>query len=206
MSSTAVPLVGEPLALDLMNTRARLPDGRELDLLASAETFQAWLDAQRGRLGTTSGDIDLHAVRELREHIARAVDDARHGTRPPARALEALTAAQRKAPAYTRLAWDGAAVTGWRARDGNPTRRVLAELAEAAMDLLTDPSVRRIRQCEGPHCRLLFLPAHPRRRWCSPASCGNRVRVARYYQRHRDDAPAPGPAAGPSRSNRRRRP
>ncbi|GAA2507323.1 hypothetical protein GCM10023100_41830 [Actinocorallia cavernae] len=28
------------------------------------------------------------------------------------------------------------------------------------------------------------LPAHPRRRWCSPARCGNRARVARYYQRH----------------------
>jgi hypothetical protein len=105
----------------------------------------------------------------------------------------------------TRLTRDGAAVTGSRARDGNPTRRVLAQLAEAATNLLTDPSVRRIRQCEGPHCRLLFLPAHPRRRWCSPASCGNRVHVARYYRRHRDD-PAPGRAAGPSRPNRRRRP
>ena len=34
------------------------------------------------------------------------------------------------------------------------------------------------------------LPAHPRRRWCSPARCGNRARVARYYQRH-------GAARGP---------
>jgi predicted RNA-binding Zn ribbon-like protein len=32
---------------------------------------------------------------------------------------------------------------------------------------------------------MLFLPAHPRRRWCSPQLCGNRVRVARYYRRHR---------------------
>ncbi|MFD0515426.1 CGNR zinc finger domain-containing protein [Streptomyces aureus] len=32
---------------------------------------------------------------------------------------------------------------------------------------------------------LLFLPAHPRRRWCSAARCGNRARVARYYQRHK---------------------
>ncbi|WP_433464559.1 CGNR zinc finger domain-containing protein [Spirillospora sp. CA-128828] len=30
-----------------------------------------------------------------------------------------------------------------------------------------------------------FLPGHPRRRWCSAARCGNRVRVARHYQRHR---------------------
>jgi predicted RNA-binding Zn ribbon-like protein len=32
---------------------------------------------------------------------------------------------------------------------------------------------------------MVFLPAHPRRRWCSPTRCGNRARVARYYQRHR---------------------
>ncbi|MEV3921501.1 CGNR zinc finger domain-containing protein [Actinomadura coerulea] len=32
---------------------------------------------------------------------------------------------------------------------------------------------------------MLFLPAHPRRRWCSAARCGNRVRVARHYRRHR---------------------
>ncbi|NGO80928.1 hypothetical protein G6045_35505, partial [Streptomyces sp. YC504] len=24
-------------------------------------------------------------------------------------------------------------------------------------------------------------------RWCSPARCGNRTRVARYYQRHKPD-------------------
>ena len=35
----------------------------------------------------------------------------------------------------------------------------------------------------------VFLPANPRRRWCSPAICGNRARVARYYQRHKDVTP-----------------
>jgi predicted RNA-binding Zn ribbon-like protein len=77
-------------------------------------------------------------------------------------------------------------VTARLARDGSPTSRLLAELAEAATELLADPAVRTVRQCEAPACHLLFLPAHPRRRWCSPASCGNRVRVARYYRRHKD--------------------
>ena len=57
--------------------------------------------------------------------------------------------------------------------------------AEAAAGLLADPSVTKIRQCEADDCVLLFLPAHPRRRWCSAARCGNRVRVARHYQRHK---------------------
>ena len=70
--------------------------------------------------------------------------------------------------------------------DADPTTSLRAELADAAADLLSDPSVRNVRQCEGPVCRLLFLPAHPRRRWCSPGLCGNRVRVARYHERHKD--------------------
>jgi predicted RNA-binding Zn ribbon-like protein len=32
---------------------------------------------------------------------------------------------------------------------------------------------------------MLFLPVNARRRWCSPAVCGNRVRVARYYEAHK---------------------
>ncbi|WP_252375002.1 MULTISPECIES: CGNR zinc finger domain-containing protein [unclassified Nonomuraea] len=79
----------------------------------------------------------------------------------------------------------GAVLRRGTARDGTPLDRLLAELAEAAVALLTDPDVGKVRGCEGPGCRLLFLPAHPRRRWCSPDLCGNRVRVARYYQRHK---------------------
>ncbi|MEU9839973.1 CGNR zinc finger domain-containing protein [Actinomadura sp. NPDC048032] len=45
--------------------------------------------------------------------------------------------------------------------------------------------------CEADDCVLLFLPAHPRRRWCSAARCGNRVRVARHYRRHRPAEPGP---------------
>ncbi|WP_371871358.1 CGNR zinc finger domain-containing protein [Phytohabitans rumicis] len=42
----------------------------------------------------------------------------------------------------------------------------------------------KVRQCEADDCVMLFLPAHPRRRWCSGACCGNRTRVAWHYQRH----------------------
>ncbi|WP_442935215.1 CGNR zinc finger domain-containing protein [Micromonospora sp. CPCC 206061] len=60
-----------------------------------------------------------------------------------------------------------------------------AWLAEAAAELLADPGVTTIRECEADACVMLFLPAHPRWRWCSAARCGNRARVARYYQRHK---------------------
>uniref|UniRef100_UPI000B043057 CGNR zinc finger domain-containing protein n=1 Tax=Actinomadura kijaniata TaxID=46161 RepID=UPI000B043057 len=79
----------------------------------------------------------------------------------------------------------GSAVVAERRRTGPDGARLAAALAEAAADLLGDPAVTRVRRCEADDCVLLFLPAHPRRRWCSASRCGNRVRVARHYQRHR---------------------
>ncbi|MEV3986498.1 CGNR zinc finger domain-containing protein [Nonomuraea sp. NPDC049758] len=176
-------LIGEPLALDLVNTRAQ-----DFDVLDTPEVFGNWLDRQAGRLTSVRGPYtadDLGVVRELRAHVAAAVNAVRGGERPPGEAVGAINEAMRAAPAYGRLdVTDGGLTKGAR-RDGDRLARLLAQLAEAAADLLTDPAASRIRACEGPRCRMVFLPAHPRRRWCSPELCGNRVRVARHYQRHK---------------------
>ncbi|GAB0105752.1 hypothetical protein JMUB6875_47330 [Nocardia sp. JMUB6875] len=96
-----------------------------------------------------------------------------------------LADAQAAAPAIRRLDWIGGELAETVARLGDPGARLAAHLADAATTLLTDPAVGRIRQCGAQDCVMLFLPAHPRRQWCSPERCGNRVRVARYYQRHK---------------------
>lgn len=179
------PLTGEPLALDLINTVASTPDG-EIDLLETPGGLRAWLAAERDRLDLPSGEIDPAAVRALRAHVADAVETIRAGLPPPAPALRAITKALRSAHAYQELGWNGETVTITARWAGDATTSLLAQLAAAAAELLTSPEIRRIRRCEGPGCRMLFLAANPRRRWCSPALCGNRVRVARYYQRHKD--------------------
>ncbi|WP_106402233.1 CGNR zinc finger domain-containing protein [Actinocorallia populi] len=185
--SDALPLTGEHLALDLVNTR---PAGG--DLLAAPQDLHIWLGLQAERfpeardLAAAGPDAaGLAAVRAVREHTARSLDRVRHGERPPADALAALNQAQRAAPAVAELGWNGEAVTLTRRRTGPPEARAAAWLAEAAAGLLADPSAARVRQCEADDCVMLFLPAHPRRRWCSAARCGNRVRVARHYQRRK---------------------
>ena len=179
------PLTGEPLALDLVNTVAGPPEG-EVDLLATPGALRAWLAAEQDRLDSADGEIDLRAVQALRSHIAAAVQAARAGQPPPPDALRAITVALRNAPVYQELDWNGEAVTTTSRRRGNRTAILLAQLADAAAELLASPAIRRVRRCEGRDCRMLFLPANPRRRWCSPGVCGNRARVARYYQRHKD--------------------
>ncbi|GIJ41163.1 CGNR zinc finger domain-containing protein [Micromonospora andamanensis] len=185
--SDLTPLTGEPLALDLVNTR---PTGA--DLLAAPADLRTWLSLQANRFPQARGfaaveytSADLAAVYKVRECTARVLDHARHGTQPPSDDLKALNRAQRAAPAIREVTWNGTAVTATHSRTGPLGTQLTAWLAEAAAELLTDSAVVGIRQCEADDCVMLFLPAHPRRRWCSAARCGNRVRVARHYQRHK---------------------
>jgi predicted RNA-binding Zn ribbon-like protein len=187
MSELVVPLVGEPLALDLVNTRFSDGASGRVDLLEDRAGFDAWCAALGSRLplpAGRAGDVDLRALRDVRAHIEHAIASARLGEEPSPAALTALTTAQAAAPGVRVLGWGAGAVTATPTRSGDVTLDLVAELVDATADLLTDPAIRSVRRCEGSGCRLLFLPAHPRRRWCSPTTCGNRARVARYYRRH----------------------
>ncbi|ROP37084.1 CGNR zinc finger domain-containing protein [Saccharothrix texasensis] len=191
MSDTG-PLTGEHLALDLVNTRPSTEDGR-VDLLDTPARLATWLTLEPA-LAAEVGDAvptaaDLAPVHAVREHVDAVVHALLRGTRPPKAALRGLTEAARAAPAVRELGWDGVAVTAARRRAGRLGVRLAARLAEAAADLLTDDAVGRLKQCEAEDCVLVFLPAHPRRRWCSPTRCGNRARVARYYRRHKNPTP-----------------
>ena len=66
------PLLGEPLSLDLVNTRIR-SGGTDVDLLDAPAALATWLAAESGRL-SWSGAVsaaDLRAVRTLRDAIAK---------------------------------------------------------------------------------------------------------------------------------------
>ncbi|MEU8896154.1 CGNR zinc finger domain-containing protein [Nocardia sp. NPDC048505] len=174
-------LIGEPVALDLVNTR---PAGT--DLLTTTGELAEWLRRQGDRLPAPERPSaeDLRRVREVRDHLAAILEALLRGRRPPESALRGLRAAQSAAPAIRDLHWDGTAFTATVTRTGPRGARLSAALADSAVDLLADPAIARLKQCEAHDCVLLFVPAHPRRRWCSPQRCGNRVRVARYYDRH----------------------
>lgn len=185
-----IPLTGEPLAIDLVNTFPNTADG-PVDLLADIAQLRAWLKLQADRLPeseATSAALtgaDLAAVHAVREHITAAVHTARHGKRLPASALDGLNAALQAAPAVQELVRHGASVTLASRRLGTPGTRLAALFAEDAAALLADPAARKVRVCEAEDCVMLFLQTHPRRRWCSASRCGNRARVARYYQRRK---------------------
>ncbi|MFD9080188.1 CGNR zinc finger domain-containing protein [Streptomyces erythrochromogenes] len=178
------PLIGEHLALDLLNTRTA-----EGDLVDGPAGLAAWLAEQAGRLSAVDGvgEGEVAAVLAVREAARPALDAVRRGERPPAQALRVLNGALAAAPSHRVLAWgEGGGLGAAVRRTADPAGRLAAELADAVAELLTDPRVGQVRECEAHDCVLLFLPAHPRRRWCVAGVCGNRARVARYYARHKD--------------------
>jgi predicted RNA-binding Zn ribbon-like protein len=185
-------LVSEPPAIDLVNTRMYL-SGNWVDLLDSPGSRIEWLSLETARLGFPPDevvDVDedvAAALKTVRQHIGEAIEPARHGKRPPARALAGLNTALRAAPAIPEVRWNGTAVDTLQRRSGTLSDRLACSFAEAAIELLAAPSILRVRRCDAPACVALFLPRNPNRRWCTPSICGNRARVARYYLRHKED-------------------
>jgi predicted RNA-binding Zn ribbon-like protein len=187
------PLVGEPLALDLVNTRQRTASG-PVDLIATTTALKSWLCmeaelhpdlARADTADLTAGDIA--AVHAVRDHAAVAIAHVRNRNAPPAGVLRSLNEALAAAPPIRELAWAHGTIVAAAARGGTAGERVAARLAEATADLLANPAIVNVRECAGEDCVLLFLPGHPRRQWCSATRCGNRARVARYYSHHKQE-------------------
>lgn len=182
------PFTGEPLALDLVNTRPLTADG-QADLLGTAAGLQLWLQAETARLPqdavTEFGALasgDLAPVIAVREHIASAIAHLQDG-KPVTRVdIDGLNAAMYAAPVMRQLAWgDPPVLTS--ERTGAAAVRLAGFLAEDAATLLVSGDVKLIRKCAADDCVMLFVGNNARRRWCSAARCGNRVRVSRYYHR-----------------------
>jgi predicted RNA-binding Zn ribbon-like protein len=180
-------LLGEPLALDLANTV--VAGGR--DLLATEVDLAAWLDAESGRLPARAAPTAelLEALRALRTELGQLLGAALAGERLPKAAADRVNETSALAPSYLRLDLGGEEPSARPvSAPASPGRVVQAAIAASAIELLGGADRARLRRCECEACVLVFVATNPRRRWCSPSACGNRVRVARHYARQRTNA------------------
>lgn len=193
--SVSFPLLGEPLALDLVNTRVHAGGG-DVDLLEHCSGLSAWLAAQASRIRWEgqAEERDLDTVRHLRDAVAALLVARRSDTQPTATTVAALNAALAPPLATPRLTWteNGPRIDLTGEPEGAALQvDVLARVvALDAITLLTGPEAGLLRTCEHPTCVLQFLARNPRRRWCSAATCGNRARVARHHFRHHATSPS----------------
>ena len=176
--------LGEPLALDLANTVMVVREGDTVDLLATGNDLERWLDRERDRLGDcafAAGHLD--EIRALRDAVRGLLTAAAEGARPAAEELEHVNAASAGALIAPQLeaGSKGHIELVERVSDIDPLARLLGALARSAIALVSGPSRQRLQICQAPSCGMFFLGA---RRWCC-AACGNRARAARHYQRTR---------------------
>lgn len=189
--STSTGVAGEDAscAVALVNTR-HLRSGQPADLLADPARAAGWL-AERGLLprGTAVSGPDTARLVALRESV-RGLFAARAGQRVPAvDDVASLNAALAAAPVVPELTWDEAGPHRGEhalAADG-PFTVAIARLARDALRVLTDPAGPEPAPCGAHGCVRWFLRTHAARQWCSDR-CGDRVRAARHYARHRSTA------------------
>ncbi|MGO4257681.1 CGNR zinc finger domain-containing protein [Marmoricola sp. RAF53] len=204
-ATTAAPLLGEPLPVELMNTIWADREGVH-DALATPADAAGWITAVADRPEVGAPELaqwlagqrgaDLASVhrnlRQLRDAAralaARRTDDPRDEVTHPigtAAAVEIVNALASSAPTWPLLHWsDGGVPEISRASEASPGLVLVADLARSTIALLAGGAGSELRACRAPGCVLYFVRQHPRRAWCSDA-CGNRARQARHYQRNR---------------------
>ncbi len=192
VQSAGFPMGGEPLvALDLADTLMTAVDP-PVDLLDAAAAQAAWWALQASRLPTGPAP-EPTAVRRLRAALREAFDAHLAGRTPDATSLEDLNATAASVPTSPRLVMTDEGPrerTRWHVEHGG--NAALAAIAAEAVRLLADPErLGVLRRCGNPECSMLFLAENKRRKWCTANICGNRVRVARHYERTH----SPGQAA-----------
>ncbi|WP_329243132.1 CGNR zinc finger domain-containing protein [Streptomyces canus] len=171
------PLTGEPLALDLLNTRW-MSEGTLQDLLTDVDGLAVWLDST-GLSGDCAPDSrTLRHLQQARDALRTALDGSLEQGAPlvdavleHGRVRVALTPqGPVELPELSDPDWGPA----WLAA------RNYLELLTTAPD--------RIRSCAHDACVLHFLDTsrNGTRRWCSMATCGNRAKASRHYARSKD--------------------
>ena len=180
-------LAGHP-ALDFLNTRMRV-NGELVDFLQGNEDVLGWLERAGfpvARMRPDKAPISLvDAARTLRESIRSLVEKRRAGRRGDPSVLNRFLA---QAQSHPRLVWNkprSPAID--RVRRQDTPAGILGPVAEAAADLLATADFSLVKRCEDETCVLWFsdqTKSH-HRRWCSPALCGNRHKVAAYRKRRR---------------------
>ena len=185
--------LGDHPALDFLNSIAA-PWGATIEWIENGADLVAWLEqaglvppAVARQMRKRSGkELDLvaeraRALREwfrafVRTHAGEPLDAEVTGQ------LQSLNRLLARDDGYRQLERG----PRWRReRRWRAPEALLQPLADAMGDLVCEADFRLVRGCERPGCTMWFLDTSKghRRRWCSMAVCGNRVKASAHRRR-----------------------
>ena len=121
---------------------------------------------------------------QVRETIFRVFASLAHDASPQDDDLVQLHQAWLENQSHSQVEQTGTGfVLGW--EDTDALDVMLWPITRSAMELLISDDLSRVKQCG--RCDWLFLDQsrNQKRRWCSMSACGNRVKMARRYEREK---------------------
>ena len=201
-TATAAPhiygLSGGALCLDFANTVSNRGSDAPIDRLLAYGDLLSWSEQSRAATPAQVRDLARLAAAHpsaARDALARAVEvrealyrlfataSAKKRPRPADLALvnEQIPVAFRR----SRLATAGDHYAFRVEAAADDLLSPLAPVIKSAVDLLTSPSLDRVRTCAADTCEWLFLDMtkNRTRRWCDMKVCGNREKVRRFRSR-----------------------
>ena len=185
ISSTDEDYIGGRIALNFINT-LRAEAGVPVDTLQADKDVRIWMRKmgleEPACLRPWPEGALLRSTRALRRVALLAVEQKKAGKRVN---LAGLNHYLSQAASSIRLVRRGDEVEARREYISRSAEQFLAPVAEAIGDLLASSDFDLIWQCEGSGCVLWFADRANgrRRRFCTEASCGTRMRVAAYRRR-----------------------
>jgi len=169
--------------IDLLNGYEDLLLFVEMESLLTARQTRQLQRAASGNAGSRV----LASCIELREAAADVFYTGLDGHKPSAIPLRALARFFKAALGPQelmwkdlRIEWDWPELEAW-------TELPLWLLSLSAASLMISDDMKRVRACENPDCRLLFLDISKNhtRRWCDMKLCGNRMKARRFKAQRR---------------------
>jgi predicted RNA-binding Zn ribbon-like protein len=189
-------IAGHP-SLDFVNTldwRFREEGTEELlssyeDLLRFAEQSKMLSTRQARQLLRTTSNVAgtrvLKRSTELREAMAEVFYAQVDGLEPSDASLRTLEQFFKAARLNQKLCWKDSRVA-W-AEMESEAELPLWLLSLDTSDLMTSEAIHKLRACDVPDCRWLFLDTSKNhaRRWCDMKICGNRMKARRFKARQK---------------------
>ncbi|WP_448133191.1 CGNR zinc finger domain-containing protein [Stenotrophomonas rhizophila] len=177
--------VANDLALDFINS-AYGPSTAPVDVLQGDQAAIDWLAAagvlDAGAVPIPKGVAALAAA--LRDEARELLTAARAGRPFQAPVVNRVLEAGRPI-VQLQSSTDGAGPCVVERRRDDSAESLLEPIAVALSRLLAGGDLQHVRECEAHDCTLLFhdTTKSRKRRWCSMALCGNRMKVAAFRSR-----------------------
>lgn len=199
LRETKFIFIGNHACLDFINTLI-VRNGQPVDLIETFLDLVSWLEqaglldrqeaeqAEQNWNGKPQGIRTFEQAREFRASLRKMVERIAEGKPVSVTTIEAINSNLRYRVGYPQLTRRRGTFDRAFRVDSQEANQLLALLAESASELLCTVDFALIKRCQNPLCVLFFYDTtkNHARHWCSMSVCGNRLKVAAYYRRHRE--------------------